>query len=63
MGRDRRAGLYLVICRDGTPHMGEEPRLSPDDAEKARADLKWAACGPHRVVLYRPMKAVRRRRR
>lgn len=63
MGRDRRAGLYLVICRDGEAHMGEEGRTSKEEAEKAKRDADGAACGPHQVLLYRPVRAVNRRRR
>ena len=61
MGRDRQAGLYLVICRDGEAHMGEEARTSMEEAEKARSQVDGAACGPHRIVLYRPVPARYRR--
>lgn len=44
--------LHIVLCRDGRPHPGIEPKLEYDHA--ARAGVP-DVCGPHRVQAYRPM--------
>lgn len=46
--------VYLVLCKDGTPHPGVEPKPTYEDAQKVAVD-DLQECGPHRVQAYRPM--------
>lgn len=50
--------VYLVLCRDGTPHPGCYPRMSLIGADQEKRELSdpiSLKCGPHRVQAYRPM--------
>lgn len=53
--------IYVVLCRDGTPHPGDRPavpvQLTSEEAEawKRNCETMERPCGPHRVQAYRPM--------
>lgn len=51
--RSRRM-LYVVLCKQGDPHIGYVPFLKCVDAESVAETVnKWNhVCGPHRVGGY-----------
>lgn len=51
--RSRRT-LYVILCKNGDPHIGYVPFLKCADAEGSAKTLNdWGhICGPHRVGGY-----------
>jgi hypothetical protein len=49
--------IYVVLCKDGTPHPGAPPKITYEEAQASTAFLdSFQICAPHRVQAYRPMR-------
>lgn len=50
--------IYIVLCKDGSPHPEGHPHLSSQRADISRdaCALLCPTCSPHRVQAYRPMR-------
>ena len=52
-----RKVIFVVVCKDGDPHMAISPRLDYTDAKKVSdwldgPDHEAVSCGPHRTIGY-----------